>query len=219
MYYASVLSAFCFGPSIVDSRSVLAEDSEQPPLVIRKDKVPASQSLGRSVVSRVVPRSLGLDVVVVRSLKVGTEVMKDTTTKSGEQNDEPPYLRKSSRNAPRPRTYLVNILLPIACTERSLIDRPNNQQDLLRLLLIDQQELSRTQRRLGKLPSPARARDGKRSRLGLSCITFFLVVVGILGFFGEGGRGLSTVGFVACCVKGLVTGFGRGVVKGLFDAG
>lgn len=44
-------------------------------------------------------------------------------------------------------------------------------------------------------------------------------MLGILGFLGEGGRGLSTVRFVASSVEGLVTRLVRGVVEGLFDAG
>jgi hypothetical protein len=50
----------------------LSKDTETPLLVVGKDKVVAAESLGRSVLSRPVPRGLGLGVVVISTLPWNT---------------------------------------------------------------------------------------------------------------------------------------------------
>jgi hypothetical protein len=102
----------------------LGKDTETPLLVIGKDEVIATESLGCSVLSGPIPGSLGLGVVVVRALH--TRINQSGVIRV-------PHIHC---------THVYNQLLPVIVGEGGRVDGPDDQLDFLGLAFVDQEELS-----------------------------------------------------------------------------
>jgi hypothetical protein len=107
-----------------DSPVTLGKDTETPLLVIGKDEVIATESLGCSVLSGPIPGSLGLGVVVVRALH--TRINQSGVIRV-------PHIHC---------THVYNQLLPVIVGEGGRVDGPDDQLDFLGLAFVDQEELS-----------------------------------------------------------------------------